>query len=210
MPEIVRAWDARADHYFALFRDELDGKPFDRDVLASFAERVGDGGRVCDVGCGPCAHVARLLAERGLDVLGIDVSPRCIELARREAPDCRFELMDQRAIDADAAGGPLDGIVSYYSLHDQPKTDLAATFASWATALRRGGALLAVAKEGDSEGIVSDPLGSGIPVYWAEFTAAELRAAAEASGFRVDDVTTRAAYENEIQTRRIYLSATRG
>lgn len=202
--DVARAWDARADRYLELFRDELDGKPFDRDALTAFAGLVGEGGRVCDAGCGPCGHVAGFLAGHGLDVLGVDLSPRCVELARRERPECRFEVMDQRDI-----AGSFDGLVSYYSLHDQPRAVVPGTFASWASALRPGGRLLVVAKEGNVDGEIDDPLGTGVRVHWTEHTAEGLRTAASAAGFTVDGLTVREAYEDEIPTRRIYLSAAR-
>ncbi|MGC4945164.1 class I SAM-dependent methyltransferase [Streptomyces sp. DT224] len=138
-------------------------------------------------------------------MLGIDLSPRCVSLARREQPGCRFAVMDQRA----ATGGPLDGLVSYYSLHDQPKGLLPDTMASWAAAIRPGGHLLVVAKEGEGDGAIDDPLGSGLQVYGAEFTVYELRRAAHEAGFGTDDCTVREAYENEIPSRRVYLAATR-
>ncbi|GAA1794743.1 class I SAM-dependent methyltransferase [Agromyces lapidis] len=205
--DVVRSWDARADHYLELFRDELEGKPHDLALLADFARRLGEGARVLDVGCGPCGHVAAALDAHGLDVTGLDLSPRCIELARRERPGLRFELGDQRALDLDALGGPFDGIVSNYSLHDQPKALLPGTFAAWAAALNPGGRLLVVAKEGDADGVVADPLGSGIAVYWAEVTAAELAEAAEAAGFTVERLADRAPYEQEIASQRLYLEA---
>ena len=49
--------------------------------------------------------VEELLAERGLDVLGVDLSPRCVELARAERPGLRFEVLDQRAVGPAALGG---------------------------------------------------------------------------------------------------------
>jgi SAM-dependent methyltransferase len=45
-------------------------------VLATVA------GPVLDVGCGPARHV-RLLLERGIPALGIDVSPAAVQIARR-------------------------------------------------------------------------------------------------------------------------------
>jgi SAM-dependent methyltransferase len=55
------------------------------------------GMRVLDVGCGPGRH-AHALAERGLVVHGVDVSPRFIELAREQAesPNAAFEVGDAR------------------------------------------------------------------------------------------------------------------
>jgi SAM-dependent methyltransferase len=206
--DVARSWDARADRYLQLFRDELDGKPFDRAVLDDFARATGPGARVCDAGCGPCGHVSAYLARRGADTVGVDLSPRCVELARAQQPDCAFEVADLRVMDLPAAALPLDGLVSYYSLHDQPKALLAGTIAAWGRAVRPGGRLLVVAKEGDSDGVVADPMGSGRPVYWAEFRAAELDAAVSAQ-FRVDTCQTRDAYADEIPSRRIYLLATR-
>lgn len=202
--DVVRVWDARADDYLRLFRHELAGKPFDLEALHAFAGRVGPGGRVYDVGCGPCGHVTALLAARGLDVLGIDLSPRCVALAGRERPGCRFAVMDQRDITE-----PLDGLVSYYSLHDQPKSGLAATLTAWAAAIRPGGQLLIVAKEGTGDHVIDDPMGSRLRVYWAEFTVDELCVAVGGAGFRVDDRTVREAYADEIATRRVCLAATR-
>ncbi|WP_329029118.1 class I SAM-dependent methyltransferase [Streptomyces sp. NBC_01423] len=203
--DVVRTWDARAAHYLRLFRHELDGKPYDLEVLHAFADRVRAGGTVYDAGCGPCGHVTALLASHGLDTLGIDLSPRCVELARREQPGVRFAVMDQGAIGA----VPLDGLVAYYSLHDQPKRLLPATLAAWAAAIRPGGELLIVAKEGTGDGVIDDPLGGDLRVYWAEFTVGELREAVRDAGFHVDDCTVREAYENEIPARRVYLTATR-
>ena len=57
---IARAY---ADEIYA----ELAGKPFDRQVLDQFAERVRGRGPVCDLGCGP-AQIARYLRDREIEV----------------------------------------------------------------------------------------------------------------------------------------------
>lgn len=59
------------------------------------------GDRVLDVGCGPGRH-AHALARRGIDVLGVDVSARFVELARRDAPPrAAFEVCDARRLPYD-------------------------------------------------------------------------------------------------------------
>jgi SAM-dependent methyltransferase len=55
-------------------------------------------GSVLDVGCGTGEH-ALYLAERGHDVVGIDLAPRAIQLARAKAHDRGLEL-DLRVGDA--------------------------------------------------------------------------------------------------------------
>jgi SAM-dependent methyltransferase len=60
------------------------------------------GDRVLDVGCGPGRH-ARALGERGIEVHGVDISQRFVELARIDAPrGVTFERMDARSLSFDA------------------------------------------------------------------------------------------------------------
>ena len=60
------------------------------------------GMRVLDVGCGPGRH-ARALATRGLEVHGVDISQRFVDLARADAPaGATFARADARALAFDA------------------------------------------------------------------------------------------------------------
>ena len=60
------------------------------------------GHRVLDVGCGPGRH-AHALARRGIEVVGVDVAPRFVELARAGAPPgATFECLDARRLPYDA------------------------------------------------------------------------------------------------------------
>jgi len=207
LEDVASYWDAVAERYLALFRDELRGKPYDLAVLERFATSLGPGARVGDVGCGPCGHVTRILADHRLEVVGTDLSTACIALARREQPALRFDVMDMA--DLALGDGALDGLVAYYSLHYQPKDRVRDTLRECARVLRPRGRLLVVAKEGAGEGWIGDPLGSGREVFWCAFSADELRQLVEECGFDILDCDTRAPLDDEIATRRVYLSAER-
>ena len=66
------------DEYVRQIYDELQHKPFDRELLDRFAERVRDTGLICDVGTGP-GHVARYLHDGGINICGIDLAPEMID-----------------------------------------------------------------------------------------------------------------------------------
>jgi SAM-dependent methyltransferase len=67
------------------------------------------GERVLDVGCGPGRH-ARALATRGIEVVGVDISPRFVELAADGAPaGATFEVGDARALRFDSE---FDAVIS--------------------------------------------------------------------------------------------------
>src|SRR5262249_27922909 len=64
---------------------------------------LGPGDRVLDVGCGPGRH-ALALGARGIEVLGVDISQRFVDLgneavrAAADAVPVRFERVDARAL----------------------------------------------------------------------------------------------------------------
>jgi cyclopropane fatty-acyl-phospholipid synthase-like methyltransferase len=75
-------------------------------------------GSLLDAGCGTGEH-AILAAQRGADVLGIDVSPRAIEIARRKAAErgveAIFKVLD--ALRLDALGESFDTILDSGLFH---------------------------------------------------------------------------------------------
>jgi SAM-dependent methyltransferase len=94
---IATTYDAVADDYADKFSDELDGKPFDRELLDQLARGVAGRGPVVDLGCGP-GQIGAYLAASGCDVIGVDLAPGMIRSAREQHPDLRFELGDLRAL----------------------------------------------------------------------------------------------------------------
>ncbi len=101
------------------------------------------GMRILDVGCGPGRH-AHALAARGLEVVGIDISQRFVDLATADAPPgATFRRGDARDLRFDAE---FDAAVSLcqgaFGLTGGPGAPLdgdGVVLAGIARALRRGG-----------------------------------------------------------------------
>ncbi len=198
-------FDAVGLRYFELFQDELTQKPYDRKLLKRFAGLVGRGGTVCDAGCGPCGHVTRFLADQGLDLIGVDLAVRCIDLARAAQPALTFRVMDMMRMDFET--GSLEGLVAYYSILYTPKVHLPMLFQEFHRVLKPGGKVLVVVKEGEGEGWIDDPMGSGVRTFFASFKATELKTILEASGFRCLFSGLREPYAFEFPVKRIAMIA---
>jgi SAM-dependent methyltransferase len=97
--------------------------------------------RVIDFGCG-VGDVTQLIAERfpTAEVIGLDVSPGCIERARREpsSPRIRFELLDAYV---SARAEPADWLHCNGVFHHVPPAERACAVAKMASLVRPGGYL---------------------------------------------------------------------
>ena len=99
-------------------------------------------GLVVDLGCGSGIW-ARALTDAGYDVLGIDVSPAMIRIARRVAPDARFRCasLHHAVIPACAAVTILGEGLGYASAED-PRDTVDALFSRIHAVLAPGGLLV--------------------------------------------------------------------
>jgi SAM-dependent methyltransferase len=106
-----RHWfEGVADHLGEAYLHYSFTKGTDQEV-GFLVEELGlaSGMRVLDVGCGPGRH-AHALARSGIEVVGVDISERFIELAHREAPPgATFVRGDARALGYDAE---FDAVIS--------------------------------------------------------------------------------------------------
>jgi SAM-dependent methyltransferase len=197
-----RAYNQAAAKYHELFHNEMNEKVYDRNLLDSFAGRFGPGSLICDAGCGPSAHVGRYLAEKGLTVIGIDISDRCIEMARALHPDMLFRREDIMNLSFDS--DTLDGLVSYYSIIHTPKKLVGKIFKEFHRVLKPGGYLLVAVKAGSGEGYVHELLGIETDIYYSWCHETEIADSFEESGLVVEFLERRNPYDFEIKNERIF------
>src|ERR1700733_978028 len=151
-------YDMAAPTYVQFVGTEISSAtegPIDQSLLVAFVELVKRQtiDLVADVGCGP-GRVAAFMAERGLDVVGVDVSQAMLTVARSAHPHIRFEEGHLDALPFET--GVLAGAVCWYSIIYTPIGRLAEAFGELARVLMPGGyLLLAFQAEGE-------------PVYRAE------------------------------------------
>jgi len=155
--------------------------PIDRAILAAFVEFVrATGGRVADVGCGP-GRVAGLLARHDINVVGVDVSPAMLAIARTVHPGIRFE--EGRLTALPFEDGSLSGAVLWYSIIHTPPQHLDQVFVEVARVLRAGGYLLVGFQAGEGEPRErADAYGTGITLTNYAHSPADVTASMESAG----------------------------
>ena len=140
LAETIETYDRVADAY----RKRHEDRDPVADQVDRFREAV-DGPVILDVGCGPGWESATF-AERGYDVLGVDVTPGLLEIAVEEAPEADFVRMDMRSFGV--ADGAVDGIWACASFLHVPRSDAPDTLAEFRRVLRDGGVLWLSVKGG--------------------------------------------------------------
>lgn len=78
-----------------------------------FYENLPKGAYILDLGSGTGKPYAKLLIERGFNVLGIDISPRMVELARKYVPQADFVELSMTDIEYK---NMFDGVFSSYTM----------------------------------------------------------------------------------------------
>jgi SAM-dependent methyltransferase len=204
--DLKKSYDRVAEDYAGHFRDELNEKPFDRKMLDWLAERVGELGVICDVGCGP-GQVARYLHDKGVKVCGLDVSQGMVERARSLNPDIPFREGDMLALDS-VADDSYGGVAAFYSVIHIPRPALGGALMELKRVLRPGGVLLLTFHVGRETIHRDEWWGKEVSLDFIFFETEEVRDHLEAAGFELQEVIERNPYPKvEYPSRRAYIFA---
>jgi len=199
--ETARAvFDASADRYVEFIGTEISSAtetPIDQSLLTAFAELVTefseaiDGGRalVADIGCGP-GRAAALLARRGINVVGIDVSEAMLTRARSAHPNIEFCLgsLDNLPLD----NGSAAGITCWYSIIYTPPGLLDQSFAEIKRVIVDDGYLLLAFQAGGVATHTPDAHATGLPLTNYQHNISDVTARLELAGFAIHATTLRA------------------
>lgn len=212
-----------SDHWFEPVADHLGAAYLRYSFTKGTAQEVAflvdalglePGMRLLDVGCGPGRH-AHALADQGIEVVGVDISQRFVDLARASAPPgATFQRADARQLafdrEFDAAISLCQGAFGLTGGPGAPVDGDGAVLEGMARALRPGGVVAvsafsayfmvrfledqdtfdAAAGVNHERTIVKDERGTDAEVdLWTTcFTPRELRLLATAAGLRVRDL----------------------
>jgi SAM-dependent methyltransferase len=198
------SYDRVAGEYAARIAGELVGKPLDRALLVCFVEQVGGLGVIADIGCGP-GHVAAYLHGFGAQVVGVDLSPEMVAIARKRSPEIPFEQGSMLALATPDAS--LGGIVALYSIIHLPPEDRPQALSEFYRVLRPGGQLLLAFHMGDEQRHVDEWWGQEVSLDTWFLQPREIEALLRVAGFTVEMSLVRQPYAPDVehQSKRAYI-----
>jgi ubiquinone/menaquinone biosynthesis C-methylase UbiE len=188
-PDPATAWASRQaaqarafDEIGARYDEAFPHKEGQIEAVGRLIERLPAGAQVLDIGCGTGVPTARQLADAGLRVTGIDISPGMLALARVNVPEAEFLQADA----VDFAGTGFDAAVAFFSLLMLSRADIDRALAAIHEGLKPGGHFVLSMVEADLDDTTLSFLGN--PIRVTGYLRDELTAVVAAAGFEVLDL----------------------
>ncbi|MCX5202728.1 class I SAM-dependent methyltransferase [Streptomyces sp. NBC_00237] len=179
-PRAAAVFDALGAEYESAF----GASPAHHGSLRRLLADLTPGSRVLDVGSGTGRPTAATLTAAGHDVVGVDVSPVMVDLARRRVPQADFRQADIRAMPlADAS---FDAVCVYFSLLQMSRAEQSSLLHRLARALRPGGTCVVATVPLDVEDVQGVFMGQDVRV--TSFAAEDFTAAVREAGLSVTHV----------------------
>lgn len=205
---VRRAYDTVAEDYAAHLPDTRWESPLDLAMVDAFAVAVtaDDDGPVLDAGCGT-GRMSRYLTERGCSVVGVDLSPGMVAVARRDHPGLAFTVGS--LIGLPCPDDRFAGVMLWYSIIHTPPAGQARIFAEAARVLRPGGHLLVGFQSGEGTRDVSGAyrrFGHEVELERHLYSADDVAAQIEAAGLREVCRLVRRARVNERDDQAVLLA----
>jgi len=205
LAKLRSSYDLVSQEYADRIYAELEHKPLDRKLLDRFAALMQGAGLVCDMGCGP-GQIARYLSDRGVSVVGVDLSSGMIQIAQKLNPDIEFRQGNMMALDIEDEAWA--GIAAFYSIIHIPRPLAVLALKELSRVLRPSGLLLMSFHRGSGVVHKDEWWGKPVDVDAFFFEREEMEQYMISAGFEIEEVIERPPYEGvEYDSHRVYILA---
>ncbi len=188
---IREGYNAAADHY-SKTRDQFSNVKY----LKKLSSLLGPNSTVFDIGCGAGLPVDKFFVDLGHKVMGIDVSARQVELARRNVPGGSFEVKDMSELKKGRY--KVDAIVSFYAIFHIPREEHQDLFKKMNSFLPAGGLLLVTMGSSEWQGIEENF--HGVEMWWSHYKSDKNKQIIKNAGFEIilDEIDTSGGEKHQI------------
>ncbi|HEV7782422.1 MAG TPA: class I SAM-dependent methyltransferase [Chitinophagaceae bacterium] len=200
---IIDCYNKTATNYAEKFGHELEHKHLDLILLKAFAAENGDKGKLIDLGCGP-GQTKKFMAGCGIkDILGADLSPEMIKVAKDLHPQLDFETADMLKLRY--PDNHFGSAIAFYSIVHFDDAQLETAFKEIRRVLKKGGQFLFSYHIGDKPVHLDEFLDQPVDIDFNFFQPKKIGVLLAAAGFEILDATEREPYPEEYPSRRAYI-----
>ena len=161
---------------YLLQRDQFKNNKY----LDHLISLLKPGALILDIGCGAGVPVDKYLFDKGFKITGMDISEKQIELAKKNLPNCSFEVKDMSEVGEGEYH--VDAVVSFYAIFHIPREMHLDLFKKINAFLPRGGYLLVTMGSSDWEG--SEDF-HGTEMWWSHYGAEKNEEIIKQAGFKI-------------------------
>ncbi len=144
---------------------------------------------ILDLGCGP-GHHSDFFSSKGYEVIGIDLSPEMLEIAKKETPQVDFKVMDIQ--DLKFKENSFHGIWASASLLHVPKRKIKTVLSKIYKLLKKDGVFYLSLKKGRGSRIIKDDRYGGVNKYYVYYREDEIKRYLINAGFELIESKERA------------------
>jgi ubiquinone/menaquinone biosynthesis C-methylase UbiE len=175
------------------------------DIASRFLEFIPPKGNILDLGCGS-GRDAKVFSEKGYKVIGIDLSEKLLEIAKKEAPRARFQYMDMRRLEF--SNETFSGIWSVASVLHLPKLDVLQCLSECNRVLKSNGAIYIGVKLGIGEEFKPDTrYAEDAFKFYSYFQEGEMENLLQRAKFEILDSTSKETFKEYLQHKEIRVLA---
>ncbi|MCD6225755.1 class I SAM-dependent methyltransferase [bacterium] len=200
---VEKSYDQIAEEYLRRFRLDSDANKHTLKYLKLLIKLLPQNSKILDLGCGAGIPATKILAPFH-EVIGVDISEKQIQLARKNTPEAKFIKADMLEIDFPV--NSFDAIVSLYAIIHVPRKYHRELLEKIWKMLKPGGYFLATMgatdlKEAKEENWL------GVPMYWSHFNRKKNTTMLEEVGFEILKAKVEIEKELNEKARHLYVLA---
>jgi cyclopropane fatty-acyl-phospholipid synthase-like methyltransferase len=152
-----------------------------RKYLDKLIELLPTGSTILDIGCGAGTPIDSYLVSKGFKIVGIDISERQIELAKKHVPKGNYERKDMSEISEKEY--KVDAVISFYAIFHIPRETHPELFRKIRSFIPKNGYTLVTMGHSDWVGTENDFFGG--EMAWSHFDAKKNKDIIKEAGFDI-------------------------
>lgn len=205
LDEVRNCYNLAANEYSRTYINELDQKPFDRNIIDRFSDLLDSQSLIFDFGCGSGQTTNYIHKKNKHKVLGLDFSENSINLARQTLPEIQFEIDDM--LNSKMGTTTANGIIAFYAIVHFDYEDIKRVMQEWYRLLKDNGYCLFSFHIGEEFVEVQDFLDiKGANATWHLLDTDKVLGIAEEAGFKIMETIIRYPYKGvEHESKRAYI-----